>query len=69
MSLEERKKVIRRSIAFLKDVRNEMAQVSWSTPQELWGSTQVVLVSVVLVSLLVGLFDFICALLVNWAIR
>jgi len=61
--------VIQKSIAFLKEVKGELTQVSWSAPRELWGSTKVVLVTIALLSLVIGTFDFVSALLMNWIIR
>ena len=61
--------MIRKAIVFLKDVRSELAQVSWSPPRELWESTKVVLVTVALLSLVVGIFDFLCAQAVRWMVH
>ncbi len=54
---------------FIKEVRAEMAQVSWSPPRELWESTKVVLVTAGLLSLVIGFFDLICARLMSWMVR
>ncbi|MBI3318467.1 MAG: preprotein translocase subunit SecE [Candidatus Omnitrophica bacterium] len=61
--------MIQRAIHFLKEIRSELSQVSWSSPQELWGSTKVVLVTVALLSLVIGIFDLVCARLMSWMIR
>ncbi len=61
--------MIRRAVSFIKEVRSEMGQVSWSTPRELWESTRVVLVVTALLSGVIGLFDFVCARLMAWLIR
>ena len=61
--------MIRRAVVFLKDVRNELGQVSWAPPRELWESTKVVLATVALLSLVIGLFDLVCARLMSWMIR
>ena len=61
--------MIAKAIAFFKDVRSEMAQVSWPTLDQLWDSTKVVLITMVLLSAVIGLFDLICAQLIGWIIR
>ncbi|MBI1953107.1 MAG: preprotein translocase subunit SecE [Candidatus Omnitrophica bacterium] len=60
--------MIRRAVTFVKEVRSEMSQVSWSSPRELWESTKVVLVATALLSAVIGLFDMICARLMAWLI-
>ena len=57
--------MIQKSIAFIKEVRSELSQVSWSPLPELWASTKVVLVTVALLSLVIGLFDWVCAWLID----
>lgn len=61
--------MIQKIIAFLKDVRSELGQVSWPTPRELWESTKVVLVTMILLSGIIGTFDFLCARLIDWIVR
>jgi len=61
--------MIRKSVAFLKDVKSELSQVSWPSRQELLGSTKVVLVTLILLSLVIGFYDLICAKLIRWIIR
>ena len=61
--------MIRRTVEYLKDVRSELSQVSWSPLPELWGSTKVVLVAVGLLSLVIAFFDLICAELVSLIIH
>ena len=60
--------MIRKAATFIKDVRNEMSQVSWESPQELVDSTKVVLVTMILLSLIVASFDFVCARFMAWMI-
>ena len=50
---------------FFKDVRLEMAKVSWPTKDELTGSTIVVLVSLAALSLFIGLCDVVLSKIVN----
>ncbi|MFH0778762.1 MAG: preprotein translocase subunit SecE [Candidatus Eisenbacteria bacterium] len=42
---------------FLKEVRHEMSKVSWPTRAELKDSTIVVIISVVVISVFVGIVD------------
>jgi preprotein translocase subunit SecE len=49
--------LVARSKEFFKDVRVEASKVSWPTRQELRDSTVVVIVSVILISVFVGLVD------------
>ncbi|NUP89487.1 MAG: preprotein translocase subunit SecE [Candidatus Sumerlaeia bacterium] len=50
---------------FMKEVGVEMQKVSWPTKQELTGSTVVVLVITLLLTLYVGVIDYGCKQLVN----
>ena len=50
---------------FIKDVKLEMAKVSWPTKDELIGSTAVVLISLAILSLFIGICDIILSKLVN----
>gem|GEM_PF-5914768 len=61
--------MIHRAVTFLKEVKSELSQVSWSPPEELWESTKVVLVTVALLSAVIGLFDLIFAGLMKWMIH
>ena len=56
-------------ITFLKEVKLELKKVSWSTKDELIGSTLVVVVSVFLLALFIGLTDFILSRLIRLIIR
>ncbi|MFA6079459.1 MAG: preprotein translocase subunit SecE [Candidatus Omnitrophota bacterium] len=52
-------------VTFLKDVRLEMGKVSWSSKEELIGSTIVVLVSLALLTTFIGVCDIILSKIVN----
>jgi preprotein translocase subunit SecE len=54
---------------FLKEVRVESGKVSWPTRPELRASTIVVIVAVLLVSLFVGVVDFILQFVMRWVFR
>ncbi len=52
-------------VNFLNDVKLEMGKVSWSTRDELIGSTIVVLVSLAILSIFIGICDVILSTIVN----
>ncbi|OGW77003.1 MAG: preprotein translocase subunit SecE [Omnitrophica bacterium RIFCSPLOWO2_02_FULL_45_16] len=52
-------------VNFLKDVKLEMGKVSWSTRDELIGSTIVVLVSLTILSIFIGICDIVLSTIVN----
>ena len=61
--------MIGKAVAFVKDVRNELSQVSWASRRELWDSTKVVIVTMILLSSIVATIDFFCAHLISWMVR
>ena len=52
-------------VNFLNDVKLEMGKVSWSTREELIGSTVVVLVSLAILSVFIGVCDLLLSTVVN----
>ena len=46
-----------RLIEFLKEVRAELGKITWPTRSELWESTWVVIVSVIAITVFIGLVD------------
>ena len=52
-------------INFLNEVKLEMSKVSWSTRDELIGSTVVVLVSLAILSVFIGVCDLVLSTVVN----
>jgi preprotein translocase subunit SecE len=50
---------------FFKDIKLEMAKVSWPSKDELMGSTIVVLVSLTILSLFIGVCDVFLSKIVN----
>ena len=54
---------------FVKEVKVESTKVSWPTRQELRGSTTVVIVAVLLISVFVGIVDYILQLGVRLLFR
>ena len=62
-------RVIQKTVSFFRDVKSELAQVSWPTWRELFESTKVVLATMLLLALAVGFIDLVCARLISWIIR
>ena len=52
-------------VNFLNDVKLEMGKVSWSTKDELIGSTIVVLVSLAILSIFIGICDVVLSTIIN----
>ncbi len=52
-------------IAYLRDVKLELSRVSWSSKDELMGSTVIVLVSLGIVSVFIGICDLVLSKIVN----
>ena len=48
---------MKKAMAFLRDVRSELAKVTWPGRQELVSSTGVVMFSVILVAVFIGVVD------------
>jgi len=51
--------------SFFNDVKLEMGKVSWSTREELIGSTIVVLASLAVLSIFIGICDIVLSRIVN----
>ncbi len=56
-------------VQFLTEVKTEMKKVSWASKKELIGSTWVVIVSVFLLTLFIGIVDFVVSRAINLVIR
>ena len=54
---------------FLKEARAELKKVSWPTREEVTNSTIVVIISVILVSIFLGIFDKIITEIVRLVIK
>ena len=52
-------------VGFFNDVKLEMGKVSWSTRDELIGSTIVVIVSLAVLSVFIGICDVVLSAAVN----
>jgi len=57
--------MIKKISTFLTEVRGELAKVSWSTREELMGSTAVVLVFTALMTVFIGVIDFLLSFGLN----
>jgi len=53
------KQYVDKAVQFVKQAYNELRKVSWLSKKEVTGSTVVILIFILLVSLFVGLIDFI----------
>ena len=49
---------MKRIIQFFKDSISELKKVSWPSREEVWASTKVVVVSVIIFAAILGLVDF-----------
>ncbi len=49
--------MFKKIIDFFREVRQEMKKVAWPTRREISGSTSVVIVSVILISIYLGIID------------
>jgi len=58
-------KIFSRIIKFISEVKVEMQKVSWSTKEELIGSTIIVIISTLLLAIFIGIVDIILSKFVN----
>ena len=61
--------MIRKTIAFVREVRLELGKVSWSSRSELISSTWVVLISTALLGLVIGLLDLLFTTVLHVLLR
>ncbi len=61
--------MIKKLTRFFNEVKTEMKKVSWSTKKELISSTWIVIISVFLLSVFIGIVDFIISRSINLVIR
>lgn len=59
--------MFQRLVKFIKEVRNELKRVSWPSAEELRGSTTVVIIVILILSVFIGLVDRALAYLVSLA--
>ena len=60
------KRIWKRFIKFCKDTVGEMKKVTWTSKDELWKSTKLVIVTVVAVAAVIAVIDTSFAFLINW---
>ncbi len=61
--------MIKKVQTFFSEVRAEMQKVTWSTREELIGSTTVVLITMAILSVYIGFCDFIMSFLLKLILR
>jgi preprotein translocase subunit SecE len=54
---------------FLKEMRAEFTKISWSSREELTGSTMVVIVSTILLAVVIGIWDFAMARIISLVLK
>jgi len=54
---------------FLKEMRAEFTKISWSSREELSGSTMVVIVSTILLAVVIGVWDFAMARIISLVLK
>ena len=62
--MEKVKEVIQKIIQFIKEAKIELKKVTWPTPKQTLASTAVVIIIVFIVSIYLGIVDFVIAKLV-----
>lgn len=55
--IEGEMNIFKKGINFLKEVKQELSKVSWSTRQELFGATTVVIVITFIMAIFIGSVD------------
>ena len=67
--IKEKVKVVIENITqFLKDAKVELKKVTWPTPKQTLASTAVVIIIVFIVSIYLGIVDFVLAKLVKFVL-
>jgi preprotein translocase subunit SecE len=59
--MEKIKEVIQKITQFIKEAKIELKKVTWPTPKQTMASTAVVLILVFILSIILGIFDFVLA--------
>jgi preprotein translocase subunit SecE len=62
-------KIFKKLITFIIEVKTELKKVSWSSKEEIIGSTWVVVVSVFLLAVFIGMIDLVLSKFVGLIIR
>jgi preprotein translocase subunit SecE len=61
--------IFKKLIIFLKEVKIELGKVSWSTRQELIGSTFVVIYITLIIALYIGVIDLFLSRILSFVFR
>ena len=59
--MEKIKEVIQKITQFIKEAKIELKKVTWPTPKQTMASTAVVIILVFVLSIILGIFDFVLA--------
>ena len=59
MANEKKPNIFDKIKRFWRETVGELREVTWPTPEEAWGLTKVVLIVTVIMSLILGLMDFV----------
>ena len=66
--MEKVKEVMQKIIQFIKEAKIELKKVTWPTPKQTLASTAVVIIIVFIVSIYLGMVDFVLAKLVKFVL-
>ncbi|MGA9108888.1 MAG: preprotein translocase subunit SecE [Smithella sp.] len=59
--MEKIKEAIQKITQFIKEAKIELKKVTWPTPKQTMASTAVVIILVFVLSVILGIFDFVLA--------
>ena len=59
--MDKVKEVVQKITQFIKEARIELKKVTWPTPKQTMASTAVVIILVFILSVILGIFDFVLA--------
>ena len=62
-------KILTKPINFIKEVKTQLAKVSWPTKQELTGATSVVITVTILTAIFIGFVDLALSRILSWVFR
>ena len=61
--------IFKKTVNFLKEVKQELGKVAWSTRQELIGSTFVVIVVTFIIAVFIGIIDLLLSKILSLVFR
>ena len=64
--MEKIKLIVQKVIRFLSEAKMELKRVTWPTPKQTMASTTVVIVIVFIISIYLGIIDYVLARLVKF---